>query len=186
SLCKSYGNVRAVDGVDLDIQEGEVFGLLGPNGAGKTTIVEILEGLRSITSGSVSVLGLDPSIQSNQLKDRIGVCLQDTRIADRARVIEVIRLFAVCYSRNADIDVLLRRLGLWEKRDAKYETLSGGQKQRLALALALINDPMLVFLDEPSAGLDPQSRKEVHDIIQDLRQERRTILLTTHNLEEAA
>jgi ABC-2 type transport system ATP-binding protein len=184
-LTKSYGSFDAVKGVDFEIFPGEVFGLLGPNGAGKTTTVEILEGLRPRNGGDVSVLGFDPGLESRRVKDRIGVCLQATNLADRISVREAMRLFASLYSRTVDGDALLKRLQLWEKRDAWYGTLSGGQKQRLALALALINDPQMLFLDEPSAGLDPQARLEIHELVQELRREQRTILLTTHYIEEA-
>jgi len=185
TLTKSYGTFEAVKGVDFDIFPGEVFGLLGPNGAGKTTTVEILEGLRPRSSGDVSVLGFDPGRETRRVKDRIGVCLQATNLPERITVREATRLFASLYSRTVDGDALLKRLQLWDKRDAAYGKLSGGQKQRLALALALINDPQMLFLDEPSAGLDPQARLEIHALVQELRREQRTILLTTHYIEEA-
>lgn len=184
-LRKSYGTFEAVKGVDFEIFPGEVFGLLGPNGAGKTTTVEVLEGLRPRNHGEVSVLGFDPGRDSRQLKQRIGVCLQATNLPERITIREALRLFGSLYSRTVDGDALLRRLQLWEKRDAPYGKLSGGQKQRLALALALINDPHMLFLDEPSAGLDPQARLEIHALVQELRLEQRTILLTTHYIEEA-
>ena len=182
---KITANSPAVKGIDFEVRAGEVFGLLGPNGAGKTTTVEILEGLRPRTGGDVSVLGFDPGAQSKQLKDRIGVCLQATNLPEKIKVREAIDLFAVFYSRTVDGDALLKRLSLWEKREALYGQLSGGQKQRLALALALLNDPQLLFLDEPSAGLDPQARLEIHELIPELRREQRSILLTTHYIEEA-
>ncbi len=185
NLYKSYGAVQAVRGVDFEIQTGEVFGLLGPNGAGKTTTVEILEGLRPRTSGEVRVLGFDPEKQKQQLKDRIGVCLQATNMQDKIRVREAMHIFSCFYTRSVDADALLKRLQLDEKRDAFYATLSGGQKQRLALALALLNDPALLFLDEPTTGLDPQVRAEIHALLEELRNEKRTILLTTHYIEEA-
>ena len=185
TLTKSYGAFAAVKGVDFDIFPGEVFGLLGPNGAGKTTTVEILEGLRPRSGGDVSVLGFDPGRETRRVKDRIGVCLQATNLPERITVREATRLFASLYSRTVDGDALLKRLQLWDKRDAAYGKLSGGQKQRLALALALINDPQMLFLDEPSAGLDPQARLEIHALVQELRREQRTILLTTHYIEEA-
>lgn len=184
-LQKSYGPVEAVRGIDFEIQSGEVFGLLGPNGAGKTTTVEILEGLRPRTGGEVSVLGFDPDKQKSQLKDRIGVCLQATNMPEKIRVREALHVFSSFYSRTSDSNMLLRRLQLEEKRDAFYGTLSGGQKQRLALALALVNDPALLFLDEPTTGLDPQVRVEIHSLLEQLRSEKRTILLTTHYIEEA-
>jgi ABC-2 type transport system ATP-binding protein len=184
-LKKNYGPLAAVKGVDFDVRAGEVFGLLGPNGAGKTTTVEILEGLRHRSAGQVSVLGFDPEVQPRQVKDRVGVCLQSTRLQEKMKVREAMDLFASFYSRTVDRTKLLQRLQLWEKREAQYSKLSGGQKQRLALALALLNDPQVLFLDEPSAGLDPQARHEIHDLVQQLRGEQRTILLTTHYIEEA-
>jgi ABC-2 type transport system ATP-binding protein len=184
-LKKSYSEVQAVKGIDFEIQTGEVFGLLGPNGAGKTTTVEILEGLRPRTSGEVAVLGFDPDRQRQKLKDRIGVCLQATNLPEKVRVCEAMQVFAAFYSRHVDLNKLLQRLQLEEKRDAFYGTLSGGQKQRLALALALINDPQLVFLDEPTTGLDPQVRAEIHSLLEELKREQRTILMTTHYIEEA-
>ena len=184
-LRKTYGEVEAIRGVDFEIQPGEVFGLLGPNGAGKTSTVEILEGLRPRTGGDVSVLGFDPDKQKEKLKDRIGVCLQATNLPDKMRVHEALELFAAFYTRNVNPKELLRRLQLQEKHDAYYTTLSGGQKQRLALALALLNDPALLFLDEPTTGLDPQVRAEIHLLLEELRNEKRTILLTTHYIEEA-
>ena len=184
-LRKSYGSLEAVKGIDFEILPGEVFGLLGPNGAGKTTTIEILEGLRPRSSGVVQVLGFDPDVQRLQLKDRIGVCLQATNLPDKIRVREAIQVFSAFYSRNLDARQLLERLQLQDKRDAFYGTLSGGQKQRLALALALVNDPQLIFLDEPTTGLDPQVRVEIHSLLEQLKQERRTILLTTHYIEDA-
>ena len=172
-------------GIDLEVKTGEVFGLLGPNGAGKTTTLEILEGIRPRTSGSVSVLGLDPAAQSKEIKDRIGVCLQATNLPDKMKVHEALDLFAAFYSKNADRDQLLKRLQLWDKKDALYKTLSGGQKQRVALALSLVNDPSLLFLDEPTTGLDPQVRLEIHTVIQELKKDKRSILITTHYIEEA-
>jgi ABC-2 type transport system ATP-binding protein len=185
ALRKSYGPVEAVRGLDFEIHSGEVFGLLGPNGAGKTTTVEILEGLRPRSGGQVSVLGFDPEKQKQQLKDRIGVCLQATNLPDKIRVREALHVFSSFYSRSVDPNEILRRLQLGDKRDAFYSTLSGGQKQRLALALALVNDPALLFLDEPTTGLDPQVRAEIHGLLEQLRDEKRTVLLTTHYIEEA-
>jgi ABC-2 type transport system ATP-binding protein len=185
NLSKHYGDIAAVNGVDFEIQTGEVFGLLGPNGAGKTTTVEILEGLRPRSGGDVQVLGVDPGSDNRRLKDRIGVCLQATRLPDKLTASEAVHLFGSLYSKTTNGDDLLKRMQLWDKRDAAYGTLSGGQKQRLALALALINDPQLLFLDEPSTGLDPQARYEIHQLVTELRNEKRTILLTTHYIEEA-
>ena len=184
-LTKSYGDFAAVRGIDFEVSEGEVFGLLGPNGAGKTTTVEILEGLRARTGGEVTVLGRDPGVEIRKLKDNIGVCLQATNLPEKITLKEALVLFAAFYTRNADPDKLLQRLQLWEKRNQQYSQLSGGQKQRLALALALINDPQLVFLDEPTTGLDPQVRLEIHTLIDEMRAAKKTILLTTHYIEEA-
>jgi ABC-2 type transport system ATP-binding protein len=184
-LWKKYDVFEAVRGIDFEVYEGEVFGLLGPNGAGKTTIVEILEGLRTRTAGEVSVLGFDPDRENMALKDRIGAALQATNLPEKIKVIEAMELFGAFYSRRQDPKPILERLQLWEKRNAFYTTLSGGQKQRLALALALVNDPTLLFLDEPTTGLDPQVRLEIHGLIEELKKSRRTILLTTHYIEEA-
>jgi ABC-2 type transport system ATP-binding protein len=184
-LRKSYGTIEAVKGIDFEVRAGEVFGLLGPNGAGKTTTVEILEGLRPRSGGEVKVLNFDPNRQKKQLKDRIGACLQATNLPDKITVREALDFFGSLYSRRADGDAILARLQLMDKKDAAYATLSGGQKQRLALALALINDPQMLFLDEPTTGLDPQVRLEIRDLIQELRAEKRTILMTTHYIEEA-
>jgi len=184
-LRKSYGNFEAVKGIDFEVHPGEVFGLLGPNGAGKTSTVEILEGLRPRSAGEVSVLDFDPDRQKKQLKDRIGACLQATNLPDKITVREALDFFGSLYSRKADPETLLKRLQLWDKKDAGYATLSGGQKQRLALALALINDPQMLFLDEPTTGLDPQVRLEIRDLIEELRADKRTILMTTHYIEEA-
>jgi ABC-2 type transport system ATP-binding protein len=184
-LKKSYGDFEAVRGIEFDVAPGEVFGLLGPNGAGKTTTVEILEGLRTRTSGDVTVLGFDPATETRAIKDRIGVCLQLTNLPDKITVRESLALFQAFYSRSTDIDKLLQRLQLWDKRNDFYSKLSGGQKQRVALALAMVNDPQMIFLDEPTTGLDPQVRLEIHNLISELKDAKRTILLTTHYIEEA-
>jgi ABC-2 type transport system ATP-binding protein len=184
-LHKSYGDFEAVRGIDFDVAHGEVFGLLGPNGAGKTTTVEILEGLRPRSSGEVSVLGFDPAVDASAVKDRIGVSLQATNLPDKITVGETVELFASFYSRQTDIRRLLERLQLTEKVNAFYTTLSGGQKQRLALALAMVNEPQVLFLDEPTTGLDPQVRLEIHTLIEEMRRQKTTIVLTTHYIEEA-
>ncbi|MEO8127880.1 MAG: ABC transporter ATP-binding protein [Bryobacteraceae bacterium] len=184
-LTKSYGDFEAVRGLDFEVQKGQVFGLLGPNGAGKTTTVEILEGLRPRTGGEVSVLGFDPAVNTKQIKDRIGVCLQATNLPEKITVREALHVFSSFYTKTTDSSALLKRLQLWDKRDAFYGQLSGGQKQRVALALALVNDPQLLFLDEPTTGLDPQVRLEIHGLIEDLKARHCTILLTTHYIEEA-
>src|SRR5437879_1283663 len=180
NLVKHYGDVEAVRGVSFNVEEGEVFGLLGPNGAGKTTTVEILEGLRDPDGGSVSVCGLDPQHESEALKHEIGAALQSTSLPDKLRVMEALRLFSSFYKRGRKPEELLKRFGLEEKRNTFYNQLSGGQKQRLALAMALVNDPKVIFLDEPTAGLDPQVRREIYDVIEELRREKKTILMTTH------
>jgi ABC-2 type transport system ATP-binding protein len=185
NLVKRYGDVQAVRGVSFNVEEGEVFGLLGPNGAGKTSTVEIMEGLRTLDSGRVTVCGLDPQKNAQELKHQIGAALQSTSLPDKLRVIEALRLFASFYRRHRNPEELLKRFGLEEKRNTFYSQLSGGQKQRLALAMALINDPKVLFFDEPTAGLDPQVRREIYDIIEELRRENKTIVMTTHYIEEA-
>ena len=182
---KRYGPVEALRGVSFEIKKGEVFGLLGPNGAGKTTTIEILEGLRRADGGEVRVCGLDPFRQSRELKERIGAQLQATVLPDKIRVEEALRLYSGFYRRSVPSEMLLDQFGLIDKRRALYETLSGGQKQRLALALALVNDPELVLLDEPTVGLDAQVRREIYSLVERLHAEGRTLLLTTHYIEEA-
>jgi ABC-2 type transport system ATP-binding protein len=185
NLTKSYGAVAALRGVSFSVEEGEVFGLLGPNGAGKTSTVEILEGLRPADGGIVSVCGLDPQSSGDAFKQEIGAVLQSTALPDKIRVGEALAMFASFYKRHRETERLLERFGLEEKRNAFYSQLSGGQKQRLALALSLVNEPRVLFLDEPTAGLDPQVRREIYDIIEELKREKKTILLTTHYIEEA-
>jgi ABC-2 type transport system ATP-binding protein len=185
NLVKSYGSVEALRGVSFAVAEGEVFGLLGPNGAGKTTTVEILEGLRNPDRGQVRVCGMDPQKAGDDFKQRVGAVLQSTSLPDKLRVEEALTLFSHFYRRRRDPADLLRRFQLEEKRHAFYSELSGGQKQRLALALALANDPSVLFLDEPTAGLDPQVRREIYTIIEELKKEKKTLLLTTHYIEEA-
>jgi ABC-2 type transport system ATP-binding protein len=185
NLFKSYGAVEALCGVSFVVEEGEVFGLLGPNGAGKTSTVEILEGMRTADRGLIRVCDLDPQKAGNDFKQTVGAVLQFTSLPDKLRVKEAIDLFANFYRRRVNTDELLRRFQLDEKRNAFYSHLSGGQKQRLALAMALVNDPLVVFLDEPTAGLDPQVRREIYDIIEQLKRDKKTVLLTTHYIEEA-
>ena len=185
NLFKSYGPVEAVRGVSFSVEEGEVFGLLGPNGAGKTSTIEILEGLRDRDRGTALVCGLDPGRSGQRFKDGIGAVLQSTSLPDKLRVREALDLFGHFYPRRANTDKLLERFQLQEKRNSFYNQLSGGQKQRLALAMALVNEPRVVFLDEPTAGLDPQVRREIYDIIEELKRENKTVLLTTHYIEEA-
>jgi ABC-2 type transport system ATP-binding protein len=185
NLTKRYDTVVALRGVSFEVSEGEVFGLLGPNGAGKTSTVEILEGLRAADGGTASVCGLDPQRSGRRLKEVIGATLQSTALPDKIRVGEALSMFSSFYPRHRNLNDLLKRFGLEEKRGAFYGQLSGGQKQRLALALALVNEPQVLFLDEPTAGLDPQVRREIYDVIEELKSERKTILLTTHYIEEA-
>ncbi len=184
-LRKSYDKVLALQGVSFTIGKGEVFGLLGPNGAGKTTTIEILEGLRQPDSGEVTVCGLDPFNQSHHVKQRIGAQLQNTVLPDKIRVDEALRLYGSFYRRRVTAEKLMERFGLLEKRAAFFENLSGGQKQRVSLALAMVNDPELVLLDEPTVGLDVQVRRDIYGLIEQLRSEGRTVLLTTHYIEEA-
>jgi ABC-2 type transport system ATP-binding protein len=184
-LYKNYGAVEALRGVSFSVEEGEIFGLLGPNGAGKTTTVEILEGMRTPDKGRARVCGMDPEASGERFKERIGAVLQSTSLPDKIRVKEALDLFADFYTSRLDSNDLLKRFQLEEKRNAFYSQLSGGQKQRLALAMALVNDPQVVFLDEPTAGLDPQVRREIYTIIEELKQAKKTVLLTTHYIEEA-
>jgi ABC-2 type transport system ATP-binding protein len=184
-LKKHYGDVRAVDGVSFEVRRGEVYGLLGPNGAGKTTTVEILEGLRPPDSGEVSVLGLDVTTSADALKPRIGVSLQTAALYPKLTVVELIDLFRSFYPRSRPTAELIDALGLGERRTAQSKDLSGGQRQRLAVALALVNDPELVFLDEPTTGLDPAARRSLWGLIEELKAAGRSILLTTHYMEEA-
>ncbi len=184
-LRKSYDGVEALRGVSFEVQAGEVFGLLGPNGAGKTTTVEILEGYRARDSGEVAVLGHDPASAPRSLRERIGVVLQQSELTPLLTVHEVHRLFAGYYEQPRDVDEVIRLVGLDEKRGARVKTLSGGQKRRLDLGVALVGDPDLVFLDEPTTGFDPAARRTAWDLIRTLRSLGKTILLTTHYLDEA-
>jgi ABC-2 type transport system ATP-binding protein len=184
-LHKRYGETHAVDGVSFEVRAGTVFGLLGPNGAGKTTTVEVLEGLRAPDEGEVSVLGIDAVHRPDDLKERIGVSLQTAALYPRLTVVEVLDLFRSFYPRGRPSDELIGLMDLGEKRTTRTADLSGGQRQRLSVALALVNDPELVFLDEPTTGMDPAARRALWDIILTLKGEGKTVLLTTHYLEEA-
>jgi ABC-2 type transport system ATP-binding protein len=185
-LTKRYGETRAVDGISFEVRAGEVFGLLGPNGAGKTTTVEILEGLRTSDSGEAMVLGIDANRSPEALKPRIGVALQTASLYPKLTVTEVLDLFRAFYGRHGHSTAeLIERFDLGEKRASQTRELSGGQRQRLAVALALVNDPELVFLDEPTTGLDPAARRSLWDVVLELKGQGRTILLTTHYMEEA-
>ncbi len=179
---KTYGETVAVAGMSFDVYEGEIFGLIGPNGAGKTTAMECVEGLRRPDQGRISVLGLDPVRDARRLQDRIGVQLQEAQLQKRIKVWETVDLWASLYPKPVDGDRLLEQLGLSEKRNAWFMTLSGGQKQRLFIALALINDPELVFLDELTTGLDPQARRAIWELVRGIRERGATVLLTTPSL----
>ncbi len=182
---KTYGRTLAVDDVSFAVQPGEIFGLIGPNGAGKTTTMECVEGLRKPDRGAISVLGLDPVRDVYALQNRIGVQLQEAQLQKRIKVREAVGLWASLYPKPVDADRLLEQLGLSDKRDAWFMTLSGGQKQRLFIALALINDPELVFLDELTTGLDPQARRAIWELVRGIRARGKTVFLTTHLMEEA-
>jgi ABC-2 type transport system ATP-binding protein len=184
-LTKQYGDVQAVAGIDFDVARGEIFGLLGPNGAGKTTTVEILEGLRAPDGGEVRVLGLDVARESDALKPRIGVSLQTAAMYPKLTVTELIDLFRSFYPRSRPTAELIDALDLGERRHARSQVLSGGQRQRLAVALALVNDPELIFLDEPTTGLDPAARRSLWDLVRGFQAEGKSVLLTTHYMEEA-
>jgi ABC-2 type transport system ATP-binding protein len=185
SLAKSYGSLRAVDGISFDVKQGEVFSLLGPNGAGKTTTIEILEGLRDQDDGTAMVLGLDPWRKGYDLHKRIGVIPQGFKFLDYQTPREAIRYYGALFDKKVDPDELLRRVILEDAANTWFQNLSGGQKQKLGMALSLVNDPELVFLDEPTTGLDPQARRAVWEVIRKLKGEGRTVMLTTHYLEEA-
>jgi ABC-2 type transport system ATP-binding protein len=185
SLRKHYGDVKAVDGLDLEVLPGECFGLLGPNGAGKTTTIEILEGLSRPDEGEVEVLGRNWRSHEHELRERLGVSLQESRLPEKLTVFETLELFRSFYERGRDPELLLADLSLEEKRDARVGKLSGGQRQRLAVACALAGDPEILFLDEPTTGLDPQSRLQLWERVSALKAAGRTVLLTTHYMEEA-
>ena len=184
-LRKSYGELEAVRGIDFTVRRGEIYGLLGPNGAGKTSTVEILEGYRERSAGHVSVLGFDPNDRPRELRARVGIVLQSSGIYNYASVAESLSHFAHFYPHPRDVDEVIELAGLTEKRDARARTLSGGQRRRLDLALALVGDPELIFLDEPTTGFDPAARRGAWQTIRSLRELGKTVLLTTHYLDEA-
>ena len=184
-LRKAYADVVAVNGLDLDIAPGECFGLLGPNGAGKTTTIEICEGLLQPDEGEVTVLGKHWSEDERELRERLGIQLQETQLSEKLTVIETLRLFRSFYKTGGDVDMVIARVQLEEKRNARVGKLSGGQKQRLALACSIVGNPDLLFLDEPTTGLDPQSRRQLWDLIEEFKSSGRTTVLTTHYMDEA-
>lgn len=185
AIRKAYGRTVAVHDVSFDVREGEIFGLIGPNGAGKTTTMECVEGLRKPDRGEISVLGLHPARDARRLQERIGVQLQQAQLQKRIKVWEAVALWASLYRKPADGNLLIEQLGLADKRNSWFMTLSGGQKQRLFIALALINDPELLFLDELTTGLDPQARRAIWELVRSIRQRGKTVFLTTHLMEEA-
>jgi ABC-2 type transport system ATP-binding protein len=185
NLCKCYGDVKAVDGVSFEVARGEVFGMLGPNGAGKTTTIEVLEGLRQPDSGTVRVFGLDVVHHPEAIKQRIGVQLQSVSLYPRLTVTELLDLFGSFFSHHLPTKQLIDAVDLGERAKARSMNLSGGQQQRLSIALALVNDPELVFLDEPTTGLDPQARRSLWDLIKGLQEKGKSVMLTTHYMEEA-
>jgi len=184
-LRKAYDDVVAVDGISFEVAKGEIFGMVGPNGAGKTTTIECIEGLRRADGGQVRIFGQDPLENRAAIAERIGIQLQESALPARLRVAEALWLFGSFYKRRADADELLRQLGLIEKKSSVFTKLSGGQKQRLYIALALINLPEVVFLDELTTGLDPQARRAMWDLVRSIREQGRTVFLTTHFMEEA-
>ena len=184
-LRKRYGDVRAVDGVSFQVRRGEIFALLGPNGSGKTTTVEIIEGMRTADSGSATVAGIDVGKDPNAVKQRIGVQLQSSAFFEQLKLHELLKMLGSIYRLKVDPEPLLKSVDLWEKRASSFRTLSGGQKQRFAIAAAMVNDPAVIFLDEPTTGLDPQARHLMWETIAGWKEEGRTIVLTTHYMEEA-
>jgi ABC-2 type transport system ATP-binding protein len=184
-LRKKYGQIEAVAGISFDVQKGEVFALLGPNGAGKTTTVEILEGLRQADGGSATVAGVDVTKDPTKVKSLIGVQLQSSAFPENFLAREIVELFAIFYDRKVDAMALLRAVGLEDRAKQKSEKLSGGQRQRLSIAVAMVNEPQVLFLDEPTTGLDPQARRNLWELIRDIRKRGTTVFLTTHYLDEA-
>jgi ABC-2 type transport system ATP-binding protein len=184
-LRKTYGATVAVEEATFDVQEGEIFGMVGPNGAGKTTTIECIEGLRKPDRGVIRVLDMDPTRQERQLRPLLGIQLQEANLPEHLKVWEALDLYASFYPHTLDWGELIERLGLSEKRNTAFRKLSGGQKQRLFIALALLNDPQVVFLDELTTGLDPQARHTIWDLVRDVRERGKTVFLTTHFMEEA-
>jgi len=185
NLRKTYGKTVAVDNISFEVYEGEIFGMVGPNGAGKTTTVECIESLRQPDKGTIEVLGLDPKKDEHALRERIGVQLQTAALQDRIKVWEALDLYASFYPKSANWETLLERLGLTDKRNDYFDKLSGGQKQRVFVALALVNEPEVVFLDELTTGLDPRARHSIWDLVRDIQKSGKTVILTTHFMEEA-
>ncbi|MGC8506399.1 MAG: ATP-binding cassette domain-containing protein [Thermoplasmata archaeon] len=185
NLVKEYRGLRAVDGIDLHVEEGEIYSLLGPNGAGKTTTVEILEGIRKKTSGEITVLGLDPLRNRKELSSRIGILPQDFNFMANITPSEALKFYKKCLKSKSDVTDLLKEVDLYDKKDTPFENMSGGQKQKLGLAMAMSSDPEILFLDEPTAGLDPFSRRNVWSVIQKMKEAGKTVFLTTHYLDEA-
>ncbi|MBI4221001.1 MAG: ABC transporter ATP-binding protein [Chloroflexi bacterium] len=184
-LRKRYGDLQAVDGMSFEVRRGEIFGMLGPNGAGKTTTIEILEGMRRADSGEALIDGIDVTRRPKRVKAIIGVQLQAAAFFDHLKLVEIVSLFADCYGVRVDARSTLERVGLAEKATSYYPTLSGGQKQRLSIAVALVNQPVVLFLDEPTTGLDPQARRHMWELITGIRADGTTVVLTTHYMEEA-
>ncbi|HJN59372.1 MAG TPA: ATP-binding cassette domain-containing protein [Dehalococcoidia bacterium] len=185
NLTKKYENIAAVDGISFKVSKGEVFGLLGPNGAGKTTTVEILEGLRKPSSGEATINNFDVSKETKKVKSIIGVQLQSVNFFEELSLSEIVELFADLYPSTVDSNEILDRVGLLKKKDSYFKPLSGGQKQRLSIAVALVNNPKVLFFDEPTTGLDPQARRNMWDLIKSFQKDGKTIVLTTHYMEEA-
>ena len=185
NLRKEYGSLKAVDDISFEVKQGEIFGIVGPNGAGKTTTIECMEGLRKPDSGTIQILGLNPERQGQKLREKIGVQLQESALQSHLKVWEALDLFASFYVEPVDWNELLEQLNLSDKKNASFKKLSGGQKQRLFIALSLINDPEIVFFDELTTGLDPQARHNMWDMVRNIRDQGKTVLLTTHFMEEA-
>jgi len=185
NLQKTYGSLRAVDGISFQVKKGEIFGILGPNGAGKTTAVECIEGIRKPDTGQIKIMGLDPQRDASKIKEITGIQLQESMLPDRIRVWEALKLFGAFYKHRIDIEMLIDEFGLTDKRNSMFDKLSGGQKQRLSIAMALVNDPQVVFFDELTTGLDPQARRSAWERIRRVRDMGKTVVLVTHFMDEA-